>query len=209
MLFRSRYAVSVSAPQYVSTVTEVQVTAGGTGVAAVTLRHIETAPKAPPKTAGPTFGMDDWMKAGGWTQQANMITRKGGDYVLAPPDIVQGTVRFTLVSLKGRRVEWVVGFRDEKNYLFYELDDKNLTRYEVRNGSKSGQVKAPHGLDKKKPMGISLAIAPQSVVLSVSRGEWVELDKWDVLGTALHGRFGFHIPGSDEIGLQDFRVTPH
>jgi hypothetical protein len=137
-----------------------------------------------------------------------MITRKGGDYVLAAPDIVQGTVRFTVVSLKGRHVEWVAGYRDEKNYLLYELDDKNLTRYEVRNGSKTGQVKLPHGLDKKKPMGISLAIAPQSVVLSVLRGDWSELDKWDVPGTA-HGRFGFHLAGGDEIGLQDFRVTPN
>ena len=207
-VLEGHYTVSVSAPQYVSTATAVQVNAGGAATATITLRHVDATPKAPPKAAAPTFGLDDWLKAGGWTQQANMITRKGGDYVLAAPDIVQGTVRFTLVSLKGRHVEWVAGYRDEKNYLLYELDDKNLTRYEVRNGSKTGQVKLPHGLDKKKPMGISLAIAPQSVVLSVLRGDWSELDKWDVPGTA-HGRFGFHLAGGDEIGLQDFRVTPN
>jgi hypothetical protein len=200
------YTVTVSAPQYLTNATAVQVTAGATATAAVTLRHVDV-PKAPVKAASPTFGLDDWMKTGGWVQQANMITRKGGDWVLASPDISQGAVRFTVLSLKGRHLEWAVGFRDEKNYLLYELDDKNLTRYEVRNSAKSGQIKVPHGLDKKKPMGIGLAIAPQSVTLSVYRGEWSTLDKWDVVGFTLHGKFGFHITGSDEIGLQDFRLT--
>jgi serine/threonine-protein kinase len=202
------YIVSVSAPQYATATAAVQVTAGSTAVAAVTLRHLEAA-KAPAKAAPAGFGLEDWLKTGGWVQQPGMITHKGGDWVMAPLDIAQGTIRFTVVSLKGRHVEWVVADRDEKNFLHYELDDKNLTRYEVRNGSKSGQVKVAHGLDKKKPMGISLAITPQSVVISVLRGGWLDLDKWDVVGSAVHGRFGFRIPGSDEIGLQDFQITPN
>jgi hypothetical protein len=106
-------------------------------------------------------------------------------------------------------VEWAVAYRDDKNFIHYELDDKNLTRYEVKNGSKSGQVKVPHGLDKKKPMGISLAVTPQSVVISVSLGGWLDLDTWSASGTPVHGKFGFRIPGSDEIGLQDFVITPN
>jgi hypothetical protein len=128
---------------------------------------------------------------------------------MAPTDIVQGTIRFTVVSLKGRHVEWAVADRDEKNFIHYELDDKNLSRYEVRNGAKMGQVKVPHGLDKKKPMSFSITVAPQSVVISVQRGGWLDLDKWDAVGSSVHGRFGFRIPGSDEIGLQDFQITPN
>jgi len=202
------YTVSVSAPQYVATSVAVQVPAGGSALAVVTLRHPE-APKAPAKTAPAlVFGLEDWLKVGGWAQQDGMITHKGGDWVMAPPDIEQGTIRFTVVSLKGRHVEWVVADRDEKNFLHYELDDKNLTRYEVRNGNKSGQLKVAHGLDKKKPMGFTLTVTPQSVVIKVMRGGgWLDLDKWDVVGTTIHGRFGFRIPGSDEIGLQDFLIT--
>jgi hypothetical protein len=37
----------------------------------------------------------------------------------------------------------------------------------------------------------------------------LDLDKWDVLDTSVHGRFGFRITGSDEIGLQDFSITPN
>ncbi len=137
-----------------------------------------------------------------------MVSHKGGDWVMAPPDITQATIRFTVVSIKGRHVEWSVAARDEKNFIHYELDDKNLSRYEVRNGNKLTQVKVAHGLDKKKPMGISLAVTPQYIVVSVQRGGWVELDKWDSGVTTVHGRFGFRIPGSDEIGLQDFTIVP-
>jgi tetratricopeptide (TPR) repeat protein len=201
-----RYLVSVSAPQYAPASTTVQVTAGGTAVATVTLRHLETA-KAPAKApAGPVFGLEDWLKVPGWTNQNGLLTHRGGDWVMAPPDIAQGTIRFTVVSLKGRHVEWGVACRDEKNFVHYELDDKNLTRYEVRNGSKLTQVKVPHGLDRKKPMGISLVVTPQSVIVRVEHGGWVDLDKWDSVVAPVHGRFGFRIPGSDEIGLQDFTI---
>jgi len=201
------YVVSVSAPQYATASMALQVTAGGTAVAAVTLRHLET--KAPVKAAPSiTFTLEDWLKISGWVQGSGMITHKGGDWVMAPPDIAQGTIRFTVVSLKGRHVEWGVACRDEKNFVHYELDDKNLTRYEVRNGNKQPQIKVAHGLDKKKPMGIGLVIGPTSVVISVQRGGWLDLDRWDA-PSPVHGRFGFRIPGSDEIGLQEFQVTPN
>jgi tetratricopeptide (TPR) repeat protein len=201
-----KYLVSAAATQYSPNSTTVQVTAGGTAVATMTMRHVET--KALPK--GPTlvFGLEDWLKIPGWSAQEGVLVRKGGDWSMATPDITQGTIRFTVVSIKGRHVEWGVACRDEKNFIHYELDDKNLTRYEVRNGSKLGQVKVAHGMDKKKPMGISLAVTPRSVVISVNRGGWVDIDKWDVEGSSVHGRFGFRIPGSDEIGLQDFQIVP-
>jgi hypothetical protein len=200
------YVVSVSAPQYSPTSTAVQVNAGGTAVAAVTLRHVET--KAPVKTAPTvTFGLADWLKVSGWVQGTGMITHKGGDWVMAPPDIAQGTIHFTVVSIKGRHVEWGAMCRDEKNFVHYELDDKNLTRYEVRNGSKQQQFKIAHGLDKKKPMSIGLTITPTSVKTSVQLGGWLDLDKWDS-PSPVHGRFGFRIPGSDEIGLQEFQIIP-
>jgi hypothetical protein len=202
------YSVSVSAAQYAPATASVQVTAGGTAVAAMTLHKAETA-KTSAKT-GPTaaFGLEDWLKIPGWSAQNGILVHKGGDWVMATPDISQATIRFTVVSIKGRHVEWCVASRDEKNFIHYELDDKNITRYEVRNGNKLGQTKVAHGLDKKKPMGITLVVTPQSVVLSVSRGGWLDLDKWDIAGESVHGRFGFRIPGSDEIGLQDFQIVP-
>jgi hypothetical protein len=206
------YTVSASAPQYAPGSATVQVTAGGTVVAEVTLKRAE-APKTAPKivTSGALFGLEDWLKTPGWSQQNGMLTHtgKGGEWMMATPDISQGTIRFTVVSLKGKHVAWVVACRDQKNYVYYELDDKNILRYEVKDGNKQIQIRVGHGLDRKKPMGISLSVTPRSVVISVNRDGWLDLDKWDTNGATVHGRFGFRITGSDEIGLQDFSITPN
>jgi serine/threonine-protein kinase len=201
------YTVTATAPQFQNATAQVRITAGGAATASLPMRRAE-APKVPTKAAATAFSLDDWMKTSGWVQATGMITHRGGDYVLAPVDIdPQGTVRFTVVSMRGRRVEWVVGFQDDRNYFLFQLDDKNLTRYQITNGSKLAQVKAPHGLDRKKPMGISINIAPRSVSTSVLRGgQWVVIDNWEVSG-GVHGKFGFHTPGSDEIGLEEFRLA--
>jgi hypothetical protein len=78
----------------------------------------------------------------------------------------------------------------------------------VTNGSKSAQVKKPHGLDRKEPMSFSITITPKSVSISALRsGQWSVLDSWDMASSVVRGKFGFHIPGSDEIGLQDFHLV--
>jgi serine/threonine-protein kinase len=205
------YTVTATAPQFQPASATVRVGAGATAVASLPLRRAD-APKTPSKTAsapsGTGFGLEDWMKTGGWTQGADMITHRGGDYVLAPVEIEsQGNVRFTAVSVRGRHVEWVVGFRDDRNYYLFQLDDKNITRYEVANGTKSAQVKVPHGLDRKKPMSIGIGIAPRAITTNVLRGgQWAPIDNWEVFGSLVRGKFGFHITGGDEIGLQEFKL---
>ena len=212
-LAEGSYTVTGSAPQYQNAAATVHVTANAISTASLVFtKKVDTAPKtvakAPPST--PVFGPDDWVKAGGWTRQDNMIVHQGGDYVLATPDLTQGTIRFTAVILKGKRLEWVLAFRDNKNYLFFQVDDKNLTRYEVVNGAKASQVKVPHKLDRKQPMSFTISLTPSAVIHSVQQGgQWVILDNWLILGSLAHGKFGFHIPSSDEIGLTDFRLAPN
>ncbi len=207
-LSEGRYTLTASAPQYVSTSTSIQVIAGSATVASLVLNKAKVDVPAT-KPAAPVFGLADWMKAGGWTQQNHMITHRGGDYVLAPAEIPQGTVAFTVVSLKGKRVEWVVGYRDDRDYIMYELDDKSLTRYEVYHGNKLTPAKFAHGLDRKEPVSIGISIALNAATVSVLRGgQWASIDKCDALGDLSKGKFGFHIPGSDEIGLQGFRLAP-
>ena len=209
-LAEGSYTVTGTAAQYQNAVANVHITANAIATASLVFKKADTAPKtvakAPPST--PVFGPDDWVKAGGWTRQDNMIVHQGGDYVLATPNLTQGTIRFTAVILKGKRLEWVLAFRDNKNYLFFQVDDKNLTRYEVVNGGKASQVKIPHKLDRKQPMSFTISVTSNAVIHSVQQGgEWVILDNWSVLGSLVHGQFGFHIPGGDQIGLTDFRLA--
>ena len=71
-------------------------------------------------------------------------------------------------------------------------------------------MKIPLKLDRKQPMSFTINLTPAAVIHSVQQGgQWVILDNWSVLGALVHGKFGFHIPSGDEIGLTDFRLTPN
>jgi hypothetical protein len=137
-----------------------------------------------------------------------VLTRRGGELLPAPVDFSQAHIRFTILSIKGKRTEWVLGFRDAKNYWLFQLDNKNFVRTVVAAGSHTDQVKTPHGLDRKEYIGIDIEITPTGIVHSVLRGgQWVAIDKWDFPEGSVHGKFGFSIPGKDEIGLKDFALT--
>jgi len=206
------YTVTASAPQYQNAVATVSVGASAISTASLTLKKIDAAPKvvATPPAAPPVFDLNDWVKEAGWKRQDNMVVHQGGEFVLAPPNMGQGSVRFTADIVKGKRLEWVLAYRDARNYLFFQVDDKNLTRYEMVNGDKTSQVKVAHKLDRKQPMSFAISIAPNAITVSAQQGgQWVILDNWSILGSLVHGKFGFHIPASDEIGLTDFRLAPN
>jgi hypothetical protein len=78
----------------------------------------------------------------------------------------------------------------------------------VANGSRSEQVKTPHGVDRKDYIGVNIEITPAQIVHSVLRaGEWVVIDKWDFPEGTVRGHFGFNVPSKDEIGLKSFTLT--
>jgi len=57
-------------------------------------------------------------------------------------------------------------------------------------------------------MSFTIDVTPTAVIHSVQQGgQWVILDNWEISGSLPHGKFGFHIPSSDEIGLTDFRLA--
>jgi hypothetical protein len=57
-------------------------------------------------------------------------------------------------------------------------------------------------------MSFNIDVTPAAVVHSVQQGgQWVILDNWSIAGPAVHGKFGFHIPNGDEIGLTEFRLA--
>jgi hypothetical protein len=37
--------------------------------------------------------------------------------------------------------------------------------------------------------------------------KWQEVDKWETPGGGLRGKFGFHVPGKDQLGVSDFRFS--
>jgi serine/threonine-protein kinase len=204
------YTVTGSAPHFQDGAATVKVTANHTANATLALKPAAAAaPPALPKPPTPQiYTLDDLQKTGGWTMDNGVLTRRGGEIVLLPVDFSQASIRFTVQSVKGKRTEWLLGYGDSKNYWLFQLDDKNFYRTVVSGGAHNDQTKVPHGLDRKGFVGIGIDITPTGIVHSVLRGGgWVPIDKWDFPQGSVRGKFGFVVPGKDELAVKEFSLT--
>jgi serine/threonine protein kinase/cytochrome c-type biogenesis protein CcmH/NrfG len=212
-LAEGMYTVSASAPRYQDAQTTVRVPAGGFATAQLPLRRVESnAPKVTPPpvatdTTRPLFALDEWLKVG-WNREGNAMTRIGGDNTLAPVDLSKATVQFTVNLIKGKRVEWMAAYRDPKNYELFQFEETYFIRTDVVNGKHGKSERVAHGAKIKGYNTFSIKIAPQSIVTSILRDQqWSSLDDFRPMGGVNTGRFGFHIPGKDQLTLNDFKIT--
>ncbi len=203
------YTVSASAPKYQDASVTVHVTADGSSVATLVMRP-EPAPVAKvtpaPKPAQLTFALNDWLKLG-WNRDGSSITHQGGDFVLAPLPLTAGSIQFTVVSIHGKRIEWVTSYRDGKNYYLFQMDDLTFSRTEVQDGKHSKTVRIQRDFKRDQYNTFEIEITATGVATSVLRGGQMQPVNTRSRGGPAPGKFGFHIPGRDEIGLSDFRLT--
>ncbi len=204
------YTLTASAPRFQDASTTVRVSVNKTVNATLNLRPVET--KSPPKTSTPAAAtlvtLDEIRNTPGWSSEPSGLVKRGGDLSLVAVDFTQANIRFKVQSLKGKRLEWVVGYESPKNYYLMQMDDKNFYRTAVVEGKRSDQVKVAHGLDRKQAIGINIAITPSSIVHSLLKGsEWVIIDRWEFPAGLVKGKFGFEVPGKDEIAISEFQLT--
>jgi serine/threonine-protein kinase len=201
------YTITGSASRFQDGSTTVRIVANKTVTATLALKAVasRTVPKPPTPLV---FTLDDLQRNGGWTAENGVLTRRGGELMPLPVDFSQADIRFTIQSVKGKRTEWVLGYVDPKNYWLFQLDDKNYYRTIVSNGSHNDQAKVAHGLDRKGFVGVNVEVTPTSIVHSVLHGSsWTVLDKWDFPEGAVRGKFGFAVPGKDEVAVKEFTLT--
>jgi PEGA domain len=198
------YTVQAAAPGFHDYAATVRITINQTKTASLILRKVEEK-----KPDQPTVTLADWEKAG-WRRDDNLLVRHGGDFVVAPATGGAGRYTFTALLQKGRRLEWVVDYSDADNYVLYQLGKDFLHRTEVVKGKKSRTVKIPHQMKWDDFLSIDIAVTPDSIVHRVLIDDkWVELDNWKQPGSSFTtGKFGFHIPGRDQIGLSHFAFIP-
>jgi len=205
------YTVSGSAAGYQNALTTVTVTGDGTANAILALKHVEPVASAPVvKESG--FLLADWLKTGEWTRDGDALLRRGGEFVLAPVDFRQANLRFSVRLLHGKRIEWVLGFRDPRNYVLFQLDGSHFERAELMDGKKGKTFRVPYAMKKDGWVRINIAVSTKGIVHGIgaapANGQ-APLDDWQPSGGPPKGRFGFHIPGHDEISLNDFQIVPN
>ena len=117
-----------------------------------------------------------------------------------------GTFVFSAMLRKGHRLEWVLNCQDDKNYLLFQMDDDDLSRSIVRGGQSTEAAKIPFKSDKKVFRTFLIRVSPGEIVTQIREGQdWKTLDRASIPGVDLSsGKFGFLIPGNDEVALSNF-----
>jgi len=153
------------------------------------------------------FTLENWIEFG-WKRDGIGVTRQGGEFVLAPPILTSATVQFNVILLRGKRIEWVAGYRDKNNYDLFQADETSFTRVPIDNGKRGKPVKVSYQGKRDSYNTFVVRIAPRSIVNSMLRDQqWNPLDDWQPAKGVTSGQFGFHIPGKDQISLSDFRIV--
>ena len=151
-------------------------------------------------------GMSKWDNAGAWRQEKGSFIRKGGDFVLYEAVPASGTFVFSAMLTKGHSLQWVLNYSDPKNYILFQMDENNFYRTVIRNGQKTDQIIVPDKGDKKSFRTLQIRVSSTELVHQIKHGDsWTILDRWTQPGTNLGlGKFGFYIPGNDEVALSSF-----
>jgi hypothetical protein len=204
------YTFSSKAPGFTDRTERVQVAAGAQVAVDLTLAAAHAAPPAPK-----VGGMADWEDPSGWARDGEAWVRKGGNFV--PYKLpAKGTYTFTVQLIKGGgvfrggHIRWYVDYVDTKNYGLFEIDKKTFWAKVVTNGKNKDREKTQHGQENQKTFTIQVDVTPDHVVHRLKNGDtWLTLDSWTEPGRNFSdGKFGFYIPGGDEIGLTDFKFQP-
>jgi tetratricopeptide (TPR) repeat protein len=151
-------------------------------------------------------GMSSWDDPGAWKHEVDSFIRKGGDFVLYRDVPASGTFIFSAMLTKGHLLQWVLNYSDPKNYVLFQIDDDNFYRTVVRNGEKTDEIKVPEKGDKKSFRTFGIRVSPTALVSQIKHGDsWTVLDRWTQPGADFsQGKFGFYLPGNDEVALSSF-----
>jgi serine/threonine-protein kinase len=212
-LLEGKYEVTVTGPAGVPATIPLSVPAGGS--LKTDLRSVVVT------------GMEQFDQAG-WTRTDSWFTRRGGAFVLynhASPD---GKFTFTIrldrdgnPFTTGSRFNWVVGYIDNSRHVRLQLDRENFYRSDVVDGIAQPAQQIPHRIPTNVPfihLG-TLVTGPQLVTqFSIDGKKWQTINTWTrttTFGrpepgrrTMLDGKFGFFLPGEEELTISNFRYYP-
>jgi serine/threonine-protein kinase len=198
------YVVSATAPEYSPSARTVTISAGAQ-------ETVEIALAARPKKApAAVTGMSRWDDAKGWSEEGEWQIHKGGNFLGFQSEEINGRVEFNALLRKGKRLEWFVARTDDRNYILFRLDKKNLVAEKFVNGSSREVAKTQVSFTRDQPIAVRIEVSATTVTTMIRQGGgWTTMSPVsDSSGSFNKGRFGLHIPGKDEVGINSFAYYP-
>ena len=155
-------------------------------------------------------GMEGWQYPKEWSAAGNSYVHRGGGIVLFNPTPTAGAFVFTAQVYKGKRLAWVLNYKDHDNYLLFEVDSKTFSRKEVVKGQVRELAHTPSGIGKGDCCSFRIDVTAGSVILQIFNGQQLApLDTWkDPARNFSQGRFGFVIAGNQALSISNFGFSP-
>jgi hypothetical protein len=149
-------------------------------------------------------GMQNFADASGWKSDQGWFVHRGGGFLLNNASSTAGTFQFSAILDKGKILQWVFNYTDDRNYELFQMDENNFYRSQVRDGKKTEEAKFQFKTDKKKSRTFQIVVTPNRIVHQIQQGNgWAALDSWNASG-GTSGKFGFYLPGNDEVKVSNF-----
>ena len=151
-------------------------------------------------------GMQDFADPSGWKANQGWFVHRGGGFVLNNVPSTLGTFQFSAILDKGKVLQWIFNYTDDRNYELFQMDDNFFSRTLVRDGNKTEEARLAIKTDKKKARTFQIVITTTRIVHQIQQGNgWAPLDSWTPSGGSVAaGKFGFYLPGNDELKLSNF-----
>lgn len=199
------YTLVAKASGYADATMNVQVRGGDFVIADLKLVKEGAATITKPPTT-----KANWERPNEWQTEEGWQVHRGGNFVPFSAQPATGLFSFSCQLMKGgvfqKHIQWRVGVVDDKNYIHFQIDKKSLQSKIVTNGRSVDRPKVQ--IDAQEPYTIQIEITPDTIIHRLREGEqWVVIDRLTKPG-ADQGKFGFYIPGKDEIGISGFSFTP-
>ncbi len=171
----------------------------------------------PAKAAATGVGvvtMEHWASESGWKLENGWYEHRGGGLVLYPVQPSSGTFVFSVrrSGFLNHRIEWVVGCVDDKSdYIRFGIDKKSVHRAEVTGGKKQKEESVPlQSPAKELEFTVRVDVSAAGITTYVQENNtWDKVDSWTASGlNPANGKFGFYLPGNDEVYLSNFSFSP-
>jgi hypothetical protein len=185
-----RYAVEASAEKHQSRKGTFTVAAGKSTVVEWTLETVNAPP--PPRVM---LTPDFFANPGAWKEQDDgwfALERRAYNWLNS-----KGPLRVDIQKPKGRlirgapRIEWVIDYRDDRNYILFSLGNQDLKREVVIDGRKNS-LQIAHSMGRSPYHSVQITIEPKRIMHRDAVGNVIN----DYVGNGdfTTGRWGFKGP---------------